>query len=310
MPIVNGKALIEARNKKGWTQADLSGATKPQINISTISRIERKKETRVHERTLKELGRALDVSPDSLRPKPEKPEVEREAFKLRIENGARNALTLVAQRYGIRRECIVEAAPLLFFLAAEKCLQGRQKQVADLENAAGSLWHMQQKTPHLPVRWPIDDGATTSEKKSIEARDLFGTKVIQDSDQFLGEIRDYEEAEHNPFVTFLRSALSDVGASQIEPETMTWLPGRSPEYEICRAEAAVLVDGDEKATQAILWGYAPLHEMPKGSPTERAEWARSIYDQYCGDLESLLGDLSPVKDAENSRSPSHSGEMP
>jgi transcriptional regulator with XRE-family HTH domain len=310
MPIVNGKTLIEARSKKRWTQADLSEATKPHINISTISRIERKKETRVRESTLKELGRALEVSPDSLRAKPEKPEAEREALKLRIDNCARNALTLVAKRYGIRRESIVEAAPLLFFIAAEKCLQERRKHVAEIERAADSLWHLQRKTRHLPVQWPIDDAGITSEKESIEARDLFGENVIEDTDRFLGELRGYEEAEHNPFVTFLRSSLEEVGGPDTDLETLTWLPDRSPEYEICKEEAAELVGGDKKATRAIHWGFAPLHDMPKASPAERAEWARSRWDECWGDLDDLFADLPPVNNHENSTPACGTGNAP
>ena len=66
MPVLNPKALAAARRKKLWTQDQLSEATKPRIATSTVSRIERGKPTRVRERTLKELARALDVLPESL----------------------------------------------------------------------------------------------------------------------------------------------------------------------------------------------------------------------------------------------------
>src|SRR5215470_16329907 len=114
MAILNGKALKEARQKKGWTQVELSEATKPKIDVSTISRIERGKPIRVRANTLSALAKALDVHPESLCPTPE---AERDVIKLRIECGARNALTLVALRYRISREHIVEIAPLLFFIA-------------------------------------------------------------------------------------------------------------------------------------------------------------------------------------------------
>ena len=41
MPILDGTLLGEARVKKGWTQVELSEATKPRVDVSTISRIER-----------------------------------------------------------------------------------------------------------------------------------------------------------------------------------------------------------------------------------------------------------------------------
>ena len=68
MANLSGKALAEARRKKGWTQVELSEATKPKIDISTISRIERGKPTRVRANTLTALAKALDVHPESLCP--------------------------------------------------------------------------------------------------------------------------------------------------------------------------------------------------------------------------------------------------
>jgi transcriptional regulator with XRE-family HTH domain len=65
MAILNGKALTEARRKKGWTQVELSEATKPKVDVSTISRIERGKPTRVRANTLRALAKALDVQPES-----------------------------------------------------------------------------------------------------------------------------------------------------------------------------------------------------------------------------------------------------
>ena len=51
----------------------------------------------------------LEVGPEDLCPTAE---AERSEMKLRIETAARNALTLVADRYDIRRERIIEIAPL------------------------------------------------------------------------------------------------------------------------------------------------------------------------------------------------------
>ncbi len=59
MAILNGKALTEARRKKGWTQVELSEATKPKVDVSTISRIERGKPTRVRANTLRALAKEL-----------------------------------------------------------------------------------------------------------------------------------------------------------------------------------------------------------------------------------------------------------
>ena len=107
--ILNPKALVEARKRKRWTQSQLSEATKPQINVSTISRIERGKPYRVRESTLKQFATALGVQPRDLcedtTPKPD-------LMKVPMGIGARNALALVAKRYRVNRRTIIELAPL------------------------------------------------------------------------------------------------------------------------------------------------------------------------------------------------------
>ncbi len=290
MAILNGKALVEARRKKGWTQVELSEVTKPRINISTISRIERGKPTRVRESTLKELSRALDVRPESLCTTAE---ADREVVKLRVEFAARNALTLVARHYRIRRESIVEIAPLLFFIAAEQSLEERQKRISEIRELADSLFNLQSRIGHLPSHWPVDEGALRSEEKSIKARDLFGVQVAEDAQQLSDYDEDYDEAEHNPFVAFLRETLAKLRNSQAVAETVNWTPGLWPSYEICTEEADNLVGNDAKAAHAIVCGAAALHEMPKGSPEQRAEWARAEFDRKYRDLLDSFG-LSPA----------------
>src|SRR5215469_7903967 len=202
MAMLDGKMLAEVRRKKGWTQVELSDATKPKVNVSTISRIERGKPTRVRANTVRALAKALDVQPDNLCPTAE---AERNVMKIRMETAARNALTLVALRYRISRESIIEAAPLLFFIAAEQSLKERQKRIADVRSSADALFDLYRGIPHLPPEWPVDEGAVSSEERSIKARDLFGGKVLDDAQQFMSELdADFDEAEQNPFVKFLR----------------------------------------------------------------------------------------------------------
>jgi transcriptional regulator with XRE-family HTH domain len=289
MAVLNGKALTEARRKKGWTQVELSEATKPKVDVSTISRIERGKPTRVRTNTLRVLAKALDVQPESLCPAAE---AERDVMKLRIEAAARNALTLVAHRYRISRESIIEIAPLLFFIAAEQSLNERQSRIADVRASADALFHLYRGIPHLPPEWPIDEGALSSEEQSVKARDLFGKKVLKDAQQFMSEFDDdFDEAEHNPFVRFLRDRLSKIDASTELAESVRWTPSLWPSYRICTDEAASVVGNDTKAAHAILCGAAALHEMPKGSPEQRADWARAELNRKYGDLDDLLGEL-------------------
>jgi transcriptional regulator with XRE-family HTH domain len=300
MAILSGKALAEARRKKGWTQLELSDATKPKIDISTISRIERGKPTRVRANTLAALAKALDVHPESLCPTAE---AERDVMKLRIESAARNALTLVALRYRISRENIIEIAPLLFFIAAEQCLQQRRERTAELRASADALFDLQRGIHHLPPHWPVDESAVGSEEQSIKARDLFGKKVLDDAHQFMSELdADFDEAKQNPFVTFLRDGLSKIGNSPEAAESVRWTPGLWPSYEICTEEAANIVGNDAKAVHAIVCGAAALHEIPRGSAEQRADWARIAFDRKYGDLDDLLGDLTSLPTADGQAS--------
>lgn len=295
MAILSGKALAEARRKKGWTQDELSKATK--VDVSTISRIERGKPTRARSNTLNALAKALEVHPESLCPTAKS---ERDVIKLRIGPAARNALALVARRYAISRESIVEIAPLLFFIAAEQSLQKRQKHIAKVRDAAGDLFDLYSGIRHLPPYWP-DEGAVSSEEQSIKIRDLFGKKVLVDAQHFIiGDLaEDYDEAEQDPFVAFLRDNLAQVSNSREAAESVSWTPGLWPSYSICTEEAADLVGNDEEATIAIVSGAAALHEMPKGSPEQRAEWARAERDRKDSDLYDLFGCIAGPSPAES-----------
>ena len=290
MPILNPKALVEARRKKGWTQVQLSEATKPQINVSTISRIERRgKPSRVRERTLKQWAVALGVNPKELC---EAPNSEPDLVKLPMDTAARNALRLVEIRYGVSRRVIIGLAPLLFYTAAERSLAARQKFVEELRDAANSLESLQRQMPHLPSIYGADAEALRVELESIEARDLFGRRFANQS--VFGERgEDYDEDQHNPFAAFLNEALNAVRRSDHPDKdfgAVQCAASFAPTYGICHDEAAEIVGGDEEAAVAIVHGRVALHEMPKGTPAERAEWVGAKLappDVDFGDLDGV-----------------------
>jgi hypothetical protein len=145
----------------------------------------------------------------------------------------------------------------------------------------------------------------SSEEQSIKVRDLFGTKVAENAQQFMSELdADYEKSEQNPFVKFLRDTLSRTSNSPKIAESVRWMPGLWPSYEICADEAANIVGNDAKAAHAIVCGAAALHEMPKGSPEQRAEWALAEFDRKYGDLDGLLDCLTGPSTAEGQASDS------
>jgi hypothetical protein len=137
---------------------------------------------------------------------------------------------------------------------------------------------------------PLDSSAVESAEQSIEARDLFGQKIIEDG--FVDGFTPDYEGKHNPFVTFLRDSLARVSSSPEAAKSVRWTPGLWPSYEICTEEAGSIVGGDARAARAIVCGAAALHDMPKGSPEQRAEWARAELDRFERDLDDFLSFMS------------------
>ncbi len=271
MTVVDRKALREARRKKGWTQIELSEAT--TIDVSTISRIERGKPVRVRGRTLEAIAKALDVAQENLR---RAPEAERDTIKIDLTYVARNALTLVAQRYGITPEKVVEVAPLLFFIAAEQSLQERQERIAELRASADALAQLQSGLPRLPLNMGIHEDPVDWEKISIDELDIFGE--VSDGDEPDG----YDRAKQNPFVMFLWDKLARISRWAMLAVSIEWDPESWPSYWICCEEAAEIVGDDTEAVSAILRGEAALHEMPnsKDTPEDKAAWVREEAEPF------------------------------
>lgn len=285
---INGERIRAFRIKAGLEQKALAG--KIGVDAGTVSRWERGAIDRVRSDVFGRLCPVLDATEDDLcgeEPLPEKrQEVQKGQMNLNIDPACRNALSLVALRYRLTRQRIVEAAPLLFFIAAEQCLQQRRERLRKLREAADRI--IDATPSHLPSPY-IRLEEAEAEECSIEARDLFG-KIVAKT---VGEPYPYpgwDPGRDNPFAAFLSAALAGVDRSA---EPVSWW-GHSllrPAYTICAGEAANLVGGDAEAADAILQGRAELHEMPpdvrKASPAERAQWARSERERN----KSLLDDL-------------------
>ena len=213
----------------------------------------------------------------------------------------RNALTLVASRYQVTRQQIIEIAPLLFYIAAEQSLAKRRERLHALEQAA-------EEFPDYVA--PIDWHAHSAEAASINARDLFAKKVL--SGNGADEIFDWSperDMKENPLASHLRDLLSGVVASRkgatedgtpdepadeewfVDAHFYHWGATDAPNYYVCDEDVRASVGGDEKATEAIIWGCAALHEMPrdiqKAGPAEKASWACEEWGRSESDIVHL-----------------------
>ena len=274
----NPKQLTALREDRKLTQAAL--AHKIDCPARTVNRWEKGKVTRLRRHTLDKLCKALNTTEQQLRaegPFPQRPTLAdspRGQFNVAIGSACRNAFGLVQLRYGVTRQEIVEAAPLMFFILAEQSLRERSRRLEELQARAEALSDV--RVPHLPG-WGLSamyDGATQAEEESIAAFDLFAARVREQVgwSESIDEVID----DRNPFAEFLRNSLKEVGLSAA---FQYWVRGLSPSYRICTEEAADIVGGDPEATAAILSGVAAVHEMPpdvrNGSKAERSAWCRA-----------------------------------
>jgi transcriptional regulator with XRE-family HTH domain len=275
---VNGDRIRVLRSKRGLSQKELAGKVK--VDPGTVSRWERGEIDRVRHDVLGRVRSALGASEAEIcgeGPLPESLSAQegrqpKGQMNLSIDTACRNALSLVALRYGVTRQQIVEAAPLLFYIVAEQSLQHRRNRLAALRDASYAVFDA--APAHLPPYWPVDEEALKAEQESINARDLFGTRVGETVGE--PETESWDPARENPFSVFLTAALTAINPSA---EPVSWEDRWEPAYRICTEEIAAILGNDDEATNAILSGAAALHEMPpeirKSGPAELAEWARS-----------------------------------
>jgi DNA-binding XRE family transcriptional regulator len=297
----------QLRDERGWTQDDL--AKKAGLNKQSIFRIEKGEYQGTRRETIAQLSKAFDVDPGVLTGRPATipaaqandadplaPEAadadpfgNASQLNLRVDNAARNALALTARRYGVQLSEIVEIAPFLFFLMAERSLQRRRETLSEVSNAIAEVESLRDRYRYLPIYIPGNDDQICCEENSIEKNDIFGRLYeAANNGRSFRYVRDYDDNAHNPFAAFLKDelkalkdALPEEGRRAIRSNFAGWQPDvwSSPGYQICLDEIIAMVGTDKEAVQAVLSGKAPLHEIPKhlknSTPEELGEWAKA-----------------------------------
>jgi transcriptional regulator with XRE-family HTH domain len=303
--------IRQLRDERGWSQDDL--AKKTGLNKQSIFRIEKGEKRGPRPETITKLCKAFEVEPMALTGSPApRPSTNandsgpvatdhaitdridnKSQLNLRVDNAARNALTLAARRYGVQLSEIVELAPFLFFLVAERSLQRRRERVAEVSNAIAEVESLRERLRYLPIDIPGNDDQIVCEEESIQKHDIFariyGAAANRRSFRYVSA---YEDGADNPFSVFvkeeleaLKKAVPDEQRKEIRSIFAAWQPDvcSSPRYRICLDEVIAIVGVDEGARKAVLSGEAPLHEIPKemrnSSPEELGEWAKAKADE-------------------------------
>ncbi|MBY3068291.1 helix-turn-helix transcriptional regulator [Rhizobium laguerreae] len=290
---INPGRLVALRSKQGLSQKQL--ASKINVDKGTISRWERGEVTRLRADKLGMLCKALHTSETEIcaeGPLPERAadqEVSsRGQVNLMMDTACRNALGLVALRYGITRQQIVEIAPLLFFVLAEEGLSHRRQALQGMRDQMDKALELCASHLKSQIRG-IDNGhdeeLLADEDASITARDLFASKV--------GGWRDGRATE-NPFAKHLSFRLANTGAAP--NSVVSWEADEAPSFTICIEEAEKLLGPDQNACSTVLTGKVALSEMPahvrRGSPESRASWVRDQANMNDRELRELFQSLN------------------
>jgi transcriptional regulator with XRE-family HTH domain len=320
---INAKRLVALREKSGLSQKELAAKlsldpTKSGVDPGTVSRWERGKNSRIRRDMFGRLRMVLRATEDDLcgegplratdgpEPTPEKGQMN-----IAIDPACRNALALVADRYQVSRQQIVELAPLLFFIAAEQSLKLRQD---ELRAQREDINRIANRQTHLPVSDvdPSLEEILNVEEDSIKSRDLLGSKIYDWAMQTdLDSEIEWEEKGwpsrnfryltlleecDNPFSLFLTktlSAVSEPASGTPVVEITTYGPTK---YQVCSEEALTFVGGNALAAASILGGFAAIHDMPSNlqqssaDPSERANWTLAeLSEKYGGDFLVKMG---------------------
>ena len=201
--VINPQALKTARKQGRMSQeqlADAIGCTK-----DTVSRWERGKSRRVRSHLRKALCDVLRVPWEKLVEPPDQP-LRDATTKVSISKDVQTPLRLVAERYNVRPQDVLNLAPLLFLIVAERSLLERQRRFEVIDAA---LQEAEQKLrdnwAHLggiiAARSVSADDQLDEEEKSLRKRDVFGRTIKY-------EYRN--EGDEGPFPHFVRDLANDL----------------------------------------------------------------------------------------------------
>lgn len=266
-------------------------ARKAGVNKATLHRIEGGRMKRNAEHVVTRLAKVFRIDEEALtavRGGEDEADAEtvfsyRSQLNVRISHEARNALSLVAWRYGVKALDVIELAPLVFHLVAAETLRERAGRLALLRERRDQVSALSRDFPHLSERMTNDwsgEEIEQREERSIAARDLRGDKIDEGEDYVEPRPLEYDDGVSNPFVSQVRQRLAKVQADGTVPELFDyWSDGMTPRYEICREEALAFLGGDREAAEDVIQGRVGLHEIPKdlrgeAAAPQRAEFVR------------------------------------
>ncbi len=285
-----------ANGKRGFTQVQL--AEKIGCSKDTVSRWERGTGSRVRAHLREPLCKALGVEWDILTKPPDLEATERPFGFTRMQRWVSRhvppALLIVARRYGIRPMDVLDIAPLLFLIVAERSLLERRRRLDE-------MWKMRDETSQGLVERSAHLGAIVAaashsaenileeEEKSLRKRDIFGhlieNEFRQDDDEgpFIHFIRSQTEGLPQEAVASIESYGGDTVASyRIASDTLGEITG--------------IVAGEEDGDEILdyIWhGGIDLNECLKArQEREEADYRQWLRDALAEAKEASMRELT------------------
>ena len=236
---INPQALKAARTRHGLSQQQLADAIR--CTKDTISRWERGTSSRVRSHLREPLCKRLHVTWEQLTKPAEQTSGEsaylNPTVRASISEHARASLQLVAARYGVRPQNVLDIAPLLFAIVAERSLLERERRLRELrdavEHADGVVSeYFRHLGGSVAARDRDGEDPLWAEEAALKNRDVFGSQT-HDEGPFIHFVRSLAKGLPDDAVVSIDSTFggSTVGQYRIAEDTLRDVTGISGEDE-------------------------------------------------------------------------------
>ncbi|MEN9856047.1 MAG: hypothetical protein RL186_141 [Pseudomonadota bacterium] len=266
---INPAVFRQLREKKVMSQTEL--AEKSKVSTRTIQRIEMGQQRKCRNHQLMKLAGALGVKPEKLgdqEPGETSREQELKSFGFsRLKDFVRSdfnfRVEMIERTYGVMRRDVIELAPLLFVLIAERSLSERRKAAQEaqqkLEELNPPFGHPQLEFLNRTSEFT---DALLDEERSIEAKDILAEEISEFAQEY-----GTRDGDCNPFAETILRLVAECDPKIVEPnkdlmEDCPWPLG--VEVSLFTKDLSELSGDDSLAIDALIGPQgARIRDIPK-----------------------------------------------